>query len=72
MVVKYGFADQVVFIQRSEITEEQTVGLPGVRLSQWKSSGKALMQELVSCVGGTPRKAVCLEQKEVVGVGLEK
>ena len=34
MVVKYGFTDQVAFIQRSEITEEQTVGLPGVGLSQ--------------------------------------
>ena len=36
-------------------------------LIKWrgKSSGKALVQEFVSCVGGAPRKAVRLEQNEV-------
>ena len=39
MVVEYGFTDQVVFTQRSDMTKEQTVGLPGVRIFQ--AVGKA-------------------------------
>ena len=39
MVVEYGFTDQVAFTQRSEMTKEQTVGLPGVRIFQ--AVGKA-------------------------------